>query len=84
MTARRRRRAIPSYANSNDTKGGPPYTLTGLTPYTDYNLAIKAFNSGGEGPSSDEISFSTLQASMCSTFEMFIPLQSLNSTFEKQ
>ena len=35
--------------------------VTGLTPFTNYTLAIKAFNSGGEGPESDAINFNTLE-----------------------
>lgn len=35
--------------------------VTGLTPFTSYTLAIKAFNSGGEGPPSDEVKFDTLE-----------------------
>lgn len=61
--ARRRRRAIPSYANSTDVKGRTTSetTVFDLKPYTSYTMAIKAFNSGGEGPASDEIDLSTLQ-----------------------
>ncbi|XP_031566380.1 fibronectin type III domain-containing protein-like [Actinia tenebrosa] len=35
--------------------------VTGLIPYTSYTLTIKAFNSGGEGPSSEEVKFDTLE-----------------------
>ena len=40
-----------------DVSGGntKKHTVTELTPYTNYNMAIKAFNSGGEGPESDEV-----------------------------
>lgn len=64
--ARRRRRAIPSYANSTDVKGRTTSetTVFDLKPYTSYTMAIKAFNSGGEGPASDEIDLSTLQDGM--------------------
>lgn len=63
QTARRRRRAIPSYAKSTNVTGGTTKeaTVYGLTPYTGYTLAIKAFNSGGEGPSSDEVTFDTIE-----------------------
>lgn len=36
-------------------------TLTGLKPYTNYNVVVKAFNSGGEGPASATIVFETLE-----------------------
>lgn len=64
--ARRRRRAIPSYANSTDVKGRTTSetTVFDLKPYTSYTMAIKAFNSGGEGPASDEIDLATLQDGM--------------------
>ena len=62
-TARRRRRAIPSSAKSTNVTGGTTgeTTVYGLAPYTGYTLAIKAFNSGGEGPSSDEVTFDTME-----------------------
>jgi hypothetical protein len=60
VNAKRRRKEIPAGAKVfKATK--TEETVTGLTPYTKYNMAIKAFNSGGEGPQSDEISFDTLQ-----------------------
>ena len=66
LKVRRRRRAIPSYAKSTDVPGGTTKeaTVLGLAPYTGYTLAIKAFNSGGEGPSSDEVTFDTLEDGM--------------------
>ncbi|XP_022777595.1 fibronectin type III domain-containing protein-like, partial [Stylophora pistillata] len=49
---RRRRRAIPSYANSTDVKGRTTSStaVSDLKPYSSYTVAIKAFNSGGKGP----------------------------------
>lgn len=66
MSAKRRRRAIPSYANSTFVKGGTTSetTVYDLNPYTSYTIAIKANNSGGEGPSSDEASFNTIEDGM--------------------
>ena len=66
LSERRRRRAIPSYAKSTNVTGGTTReaTVYGLTPYTGYTLAIKAFNSGGEGPSSDEVTFDTIEDGM--------------------
>ena len=66
LTVRRRRRAIPSYAKSTNVTGGTTReaTVYRLTPYTDYTIAIKAFNSGGEGPSSDEVTFDTIEDGM--------------------
>ena len=65
-TVKRRRRAIPSYAESTNVTGGTTgkTTVYGLNPYTDYTLAITAYNSGGEGPSSDETTFATLEDGM--------------------
>ncbi|KAL9959377.1 hypothetical protein ACROYT_G032696 [Oculina patagonica] len=64
LTARRRRRAIPSYAKSTNVTGGntKETTVYGLTPYTNYRIAITAFNSGGNGPASDEVTAATLEA----------------------
>jgi len=66
LKVRRRRRAIPSYAKPTYVTGGTTKEATfyGLTPYTAYALAIKAFNSGGEGPSSDEVTFDTIEDGM--------------------
>lgn len=36
-------------------------TLSGLKPYTNYKVVVKAFNSGGEGPASTLIVFQTLE-----------------------
>ena len=65
-TVRRRRCAIPSYAKSTNVTGGTTKVATvyGLTPYAGYTVAIKAFNSGGEGPSSDEVTFDTIEDGM--------------------
>ncbi|PFX12631.1 Neural cell adhesion molecule L1 [Stylophora pistillata] len=60
---RRRRRAIPSYANSADVKARTTSStaVLDLKPYTSYKVAIKAFNSGGKGPATYETYFDTLQ-----------------------
>ena len=65
-TAKRRRRAIPKYADFVNVPGGntQSYEVKKLTPYTSYNLAIKAFNSGGEGPASIEVDAETDEAGM--------------------
>lgn len=34
-------------------------SLTGLKPYTNYHVVVKAFNSGGEGPASTLIAVQT-------------------------
>ena len=54
---RRKRRAIPSYAAFVNVAGGNTqrHIVNNLKPYTNYNMAIKAFNSGGEGPASMEV-----------------------------
>ena len=62
MNSRRRRRAIPGYASVATVLGKSEATVKGLSPFTKYTLAIKAFNSGGEGPSSDETTFETPDA----------------------
>ena len=64
LTARRRRRDIPNNAAFAIVTGGATqtYTVTNLTPYTDYNMAITAFNSGGEGPASIEVFAPTAEA----------------------
>ncbi|KAL9967619.1 hypothetical protein ACROYT_G025889 [Oculina patagonica] len=61
---KRRRRAIPNYATFTNVTGGKTQqaTVDGLKPFTDYNLVIKAFSCGGEGPSSDVVTFSTIGA----------------------
>ena len=52
----RRRREIPGYASFVNVRGGGTdrHKITELTPYTNYNFAITAYNSGGEGPASKE------------------------------
>lgn len=62
MNGKRRRRAIPTYATFTNVTGGKTQqtTVYGLKPYTKYSLAIKAYSCGGEGPSSDEVTFSTI------------------------
>ena len=52
----RRRREIPRYASFVNVRGGSTdrHNVTELTPYTDYIFAITAYNSGGEGPASNE------------------------------
>ena len=61
----RRRREIPAYALSVSVPGGTTtsHTVKSLTPYTNYNFAITAYNSGGEGPASDEAFAATYEDS---------------------
>ncbi|XP_068759030.1 fibronectin type III domain-containing protein-like [Montipora capricornis] len=61
LSAKRRRRAIPSDAIVVDVSGGRTgrYTVTNLSPYTNFNMVIKAYNNGGEGPASSEVSAET-------------------------
>ena len=35
------------------------YTVTNLSPYSNFNMVIKAYNNGGEGPASSEVSAET-------------------------
>lgn len=64
VNARRRRRAVPDDAPSVVALGGntPKFVVTNLTPYSNYDIIVKAFNNGGEGPPSDEVSAETLEA----------------------
>lgn len=64
INARRRRRAIPDDAPFVDALGGntQKFVVTNLTPYSNYDIIVKAFNNGGEGPPSDEVSAQTLEA----------------------
>ena len=57
------------YANTtfNDTvniTGGNnrQYNLTALTPYTSYTVTVMAFNDGGTGPTSIEVTDQTREA----------------------
>ena len=52
----RRRREIPGYESFVNVRGGSTdrHNVKELTPYTDYIFAITAYNSGGEGPASNE------------------------------
>ena len=52
----RRRREIPGNASFVNVRGGSTdrHKITELTPYTNYIFAITAYNSGGEGPASNE------------------------------
>lgn len=61
LLSRRRRQAIPSNANVFVVEGGETRqaTLTGLRPYSNYLVVVKAFNSGGEGPASALFAFQT-------------------------
>ena len=66
---------------SNDTvniTGGDnrQYILTGLTPYTNYTVTVKAYNDAGTGPTSNE-SIHLLIPSICSSTS-FIISSSLN------
>ncbi|XP_068757831.1 fibronectin type III domain-containing protein-like [Montipora capricornis] len=64
LSKKRRRRAIPSYAIVVDVLGGQMrrYTVTNLSPYTNYKMVIKAYNNKGEGPASSEVSAETLES----------------------
>ncbi|XP_068715039.1 fibronectin type III domain-containing protein-like isoform X4 [Montipora foliosa] len=64
VSAKRRRRAIPTFALSTNVKGGgtQSYTVTELKPYTRYTIAVTAYNSRGEGPESAEVKANTLEA----------------------
>ena len=59
----RRRREIPSDANVLTVAGAKTQqaTLTGLKPYTNYKVVVKAFNTGGEGPASAVMVAETLE-----------------------
>ena len=61
VSAKRRRRAIPSFAlSTNVTEGSTQrYAVTGLRPYTCYTMAITSYNSGGDGPESAEVKVNT-------------------------
>ncbi|XP_068757833.1 contactin-2-like [Montipora capricornis] len=54
VISRRRREVIPANANLLVLEGGKRQkaTLLGLKPYTFYQVVVKAFNTGGEGPAS--------------------------------
>ena len=60
----RRRREIPGDAMSVNVSGGSKrsHTVTKLTPYTNYNFSITAYNEDGEGPASDEAFATTDEA----------------------
>ena len=55
---------IPGDAMSVNVSGGSKrsHTVTKLTPYTNYNFSITAYNDGGEGPVSDEAFATTDEA----------------------
>lgn len=38
------------------------YTVTNLSPYSNFNMVIKAYNNGGEGPASSEVSAETAES----------------------
>ncbi|XP_068715034.1 hemicentin-1-like [Montipora foliosa] len=61
VSAKRRRRAIPSFALSTNVMEGSTqkYAVTGLRPYTCYTMAITSYNSGGDGPESAEVKVNT-------------------------
>ena len=54
---------IPSAADVTTVTDGKTQkaTLTGLKPFTKYQVIIKAFNTGGEGPPSDVLVIKTLE-----------------------
>ena len=60
----RRGREIPGDVMSVNVSGGSKrsHTVTKLTPYTNYNFSITAYNNGGEGPASDEAYATTDEA----------------------
>lgn len=64
VSSRRKRRAIPSTAEKFEVIGGSntQATITGLKPFSAYSAAVKAFNSGGEGPESPIINFETSES----------------------
>ena len=64
VSAKRRRRAIPTFASSTNVTGGGTqnYTVTGLKPYTRYTIAVTAYNSKGDGPESAEVKVDTEEA----------------------
>ncbi|XP_068713129.1 fibronectin type III domain-containing protein-like [Montipora foliosa] len=64
VSAKRRRRAIPTFASSTSVteRGTQSYTVTGLKPYTRYIIAVTAYNSGGDGPESEEVKAETSEA----------------------
>ena len=49
------------------------YTVTNLSPYSNYNMVIKAYNNNGEGPASSEVSAKTLESGKTnkSSFQAF-------------
>ena len=79
VTAKRRRRAVPSYAAFVNVPGGntQSYKVTKLKPYTHYSIAIKAFNSGGEGPASTEVFADTDEAGKLRPFFLVPPTWNL-------
>jgi len=64
LNGKRHRRDVPNYASFTNVTESTSHQITvyGLNPDTNYNLAIKAFSCGGEGPASVEVSFSTMRA----------------------
>lgn len=44
-------------------KGVTRGVVTGLEPWTEYNIAVQGYNSGGLGPISIELSVTTLDSS---------------------
>ena len=70
----RRRREIPGDAMFVNVPGGSKqsHTVTKLTPYTNYNFSITAYNEGGEGPASDE-AFATTDEAGKLCYEYKIP-----------
>lgn len=74
VSSRRKRRAIPSTAEKFEVIGGSKTeaTISGLKPYTAYSAAVKAFNSGGEGPASPIISFETSEGEPGPPSDVFI------------
>ncbi|RMX60520.1 hypothetical protein pdam_00001439 [Pocillopora damicornis] len=74
VISRRKRRAVPSTAEKFEVIGGSntQATITGLKPFSAYSAAVKAFNSGGEGPESPIINFETSESEPGPPSDVFI------------
>ena len=53
-----------TFSNTVNITGGNnrQYTLTTLTPYTNYTVTVRAYNDGGTGPASSEVIQQTKEA----------------------
>ena len=72
LHARRHKRTIPSYASFDTVTDGntQKHTVIELKPYTIYNIAMRAFNSGGEGPTSVVVLAQTDEAGKLTTLQL--------------